>query len=168
MLATGWEADVEDEKTEGKKGDMESEMPKFTEKALSTLTLVKLRSICKKYHIKQGGKKGQFVENIFQRSETLYKKSKDVDKLLHYLQGKFLPNSAPLHNFYKEYFNLVDKANKHWYRVEKHHSHQKWECKLLLAMLRIAVMDSWVYVTKLEPQKWVPWRVTLSKKLMDI
>jgi len=123
-------------------------MPKFTKKALSTLTLVELRSICKRYHIKQSGKKVQFMENIFQCSKTLYKNSRDVNKLLHYLQYKFLPDLAPLHDFYKEYFNLVNKANKHWYCVKEHHSYQKWECKLLLAMLCVAVMDSWVYVTK--------------------
>jgi len=147
---------------------MEAGMPKFTEEALFALSSVELRSIYKRYHIKQGGKKVQFVENIFQCSKTLHKNSGDVNKLLCYFQCKFLPDPAPLHDFYKKYFNLVDKANKCWYHVEEHHSHQQWECKLLLAILCVAIMDSWVYVTKLEPQKWIPWRVNLSKKLMGI
>jgi len=56
-LATKWERDIKDNEEEKTKGNLDSKISRFTEKALYNLTLVDLRSICKKYHIKQGGKK---------------------------------------------------------------------------------------------------------------
>ena len=71
----------------------------------------------------------------------------------HYLKTSFLSDSALLHDFYKEYFNLVDLANHCWYYVEEHHRHQRWEAKMVLAMLRTAVANTWVYAIKLEYQE---------------
>mgnify|MGYP002395195289 CR=1 FL=1 len=56
-MATKWERDIKDNEEEKTKGNLDSKISRFTEKALYNLTLVDLRSICKKYHIKQGGKK---------------------------------------------------------------------------------------------------------------
>lgn len=170
LLCTGWEGDTEegDDMEEEQEAKASPEMPRFTREALRDLTVAEMRDICKHYNIKQGGLKEQFVENIFQRSETLHKHSGDVARLQHYIQKKFLLDSAPIHDFYKEYFNLVDLADRRWYSVEEHHAHQKWERKMLLAMLRTATANAWVYVTKLEYQKWLPWRESLSEKLMGI
>jgi hypothetical protein len=169
LLSTGWAAATEeDEPSEEEEVDLDSEMPRFTREALYDLTVAELRDICRRYNIKQGGKKDQFVDNIFQRSETLHQHSGEVERLQHYIKTKFLPDGAPLHDFYKEYFNLVDLADRRWYSVEEHHSHQKWKCKMLLAMLCTAAANSWVYVTKLEYQKWLPWRRELSEKLMGV
>lgn len=170
LLCTGWEVDTEEGDHLGEEEEEvpDSGMPRFTREALHDLTVAELRNICKTHNIKQGGRKAQFVENIFQRSETLHKRSGDVEKLQDYIHTKFLPDEAPIHDFYKEYFNLVDLADCRWYSVEEHHAHQKWECKMALAMLHTAAANSWVYVTKLEHQKWLPWRTELSKKLMGI
>ena len=132
------------------------------------MTVNKLRTICKTYNIRQVKKKAQFVENIFQRSEYLYKHSSALDKLQNYIQKQYLNDPAEIHDLYKDYFNLVDLADRHWYSVEEHHRHQKWQCKMVLAMLHTAVANSWVYASKVKYAEWMDWRVKLYKELKEV
>ena len=87
--------------------------------------------------------------------------------LEHQLFHQFVADPAPLHDFYREYFNLVDLADGHWYSVEEHHSHRRWECKMLLAILRSAVANTWVYAVNSSYESWKDRRKTLIKKLIQ-
>jgi hypothetical protein len=76
------------------------------------------------------------------------------------------PDPAIIHNFYRAYFNLVDIADRYWNEVEEHHHHQNWKSKVLLMMLRFAVLNLWVYVTRTEYQEWKELRNKLAKEMI--
>lgn len=169
LLSTGFKAIAVDqiEAEDEPEKEKESDMPRFTREALQSLTVDKLKTLCKTYNIRQGKKKVQFVENIFQRSEIIHKHSSALDKLHNSVQSDYLNDPAEIHDLYKEYFNLVDLADRRWYSVEEHHRHQKWQCKMVLSMLRTAVANCWVYASKMEYAEWLDWRVNLYKELMS-
>jgi hypothetical protein len=141
-------------------------MPKFTKDTLSKMTVKELHDICKKYHIKVGKAKAGYVHNIVQRSDTLHKDSDLVESLQRSLHDQYMADPAPLHDFYKDNFNFVDLADRRWYSVEEHHQHQRWQTKMILAILRTAVSNTWVYATKFEYQPWLSWRTALSLELL--
>jgi hypothetical protein len=156
LLSTGWEGEQKAlEDGSDSEGEKEAEqhpevMPRFTKEVLGKMTIEKLRGICQAYKIKQGKKKEQYVQNIFLRSETLHMRAGQVESLLQAVKSEFLPDPAPLHDFYRDYFNLVDLADRRWYSVEEHHKHHRWQSKMILSILRIATANTWVYVIKSE------------------
>lgn len=168
LLASGWNSVEQEESEATQEVATISSMPLFTREELMKLKVAKLREICKLYNIKQGKRKEGFVDNIFQRSESVHHHSHQVDAIYRSISSNFIKDPAPLHNFYKEWFNLVDLADKRWYSVEETHAHQRWETKMIIAILRLAVLDCWVYVTKSRYQKWKSWRISLLKELIVI
>jgi len=168
ILASGWTATVRPESNAAATSANTPTMPHYTAEALGKLKVVELRQICKKYGIKQGKKKANFVEIIAQRSATVHQHASKVERLQSTLKTRNLPDPAPLHNFYREYFNLVDLADRRWYTVEEHHKHQRWQTKMALAILRDATMNAWVYAINLEYADWLSWRETLSLELMSL
>lgn len=142
------------------------EMPIFTREALIKMTVEELRGICKTYNIRQGKKKEGFVNNIATRSETFHQHVHQVDRLQQSLKTDFLADPAPLHDFYKDHFNLVDLADRRWYSVEECHQHHKWQTKVIISMLRTAVMNSWVYASKIKYAMWLSWREQLFQQLL--
>ena len=84
------------------------------------------------------------------------------------LLQKYKKNPAPAHVFYKDWFNLVDLVDRRWYSVEEHHQHQSWKTKMIIAMMRFAVINAWVYNQPIEYQKWEQWREEIAKELMKL
>lgn len=83
-------------------------MPVFTKDTLQKMTVEELRKICKKYKIKVGKAKAGYVDNIMKRSDTLHTNSNQVATLQTSLSQEYLSDPAPLHDFYRDHFNLVD------------------------------------------------------------
>jgi hypothetical protein len=61
---------------------------------------------------------------------------------------------------------LVDIADRYWNEVEEHHHHQNWKSKVLLMMLRFALLNLWVYVARTEYQEWKEFRNKLAKEMI--
>ena len=108
------------------------------------------------------------MENIFRRSETLHRNAHQVDHIFRTISSTAISDPAPIHDQYKEWFNLVDLADERWYKVEETHGHQKWETKMILGILCYAVMNTWVYVTNSNYMKWEKWRKALVKELVAL
>jgi hypothetical protein len=45
---------------------------------------------------------------------------------------------------------LVDLADRKWYEVEVHHGNHSWKYKMILRILRFAVLRSWIYSTRVQ------------------
>lgn len=144
------------------------EMPLFNEEELYNMTVEDLKGICKKYNIKMGKAKASYVANIMKCSETLHGDMSKVLALQRSFQNTSLADPAPIHEFYRDNFNLVDLADRHWYSVEDRHHHHQWKTKMILAILCDAIMNLWVYASKMEYHSWLPWRITLAKTLMQL
>lgn len=151
------------------KSDMDTvstNMPAFTEAELEKMKVAELRGICKKYNIKQGKRKAEYIQHIVCRSATVHQQLSDVQQLCSSLSSSSLTDPAPPHDFCGDWFNLVDLADRKWYSVEDHHAHQEWKCKLILAILRFATINAWVQEASLNFAEWKSWRDTLASQLM--
>ena len=82
-------------------------------------------------------------------------------------ESLFLDDPSPIHQFYGEYFNLVDLADSYWYKVEDSHKNYSWKMsKLLLGNMRFAMLNAWVmsnHVNKYE--EWLTFRANLATEV---
>lgn len=141
-------------------------MPVFQLDALQAMKVDQLKKICKEYNIRYGKKKDQLVQNIYNRSATMHQDVTAVERMMTSIQTTSLADPAPLHNCYKQWFNLVDLVDRRWYAVEEHHGRHQWKTKMLLALLRMAVYNSWVYWNTFYPRDWLYYRQQLAQRLM--
>jgi hypothetical protein len=145
---------------------LSTDIPIFTDEALGSCTVEDLKGICKKYNIKYGKKKADYVTNIVTRSNTVHQDRSEVEKLVSSILATSLLDPAPAHIFYRENFNPIDLADGYWYACEEKHAKRNWKTKMLLAMLRFAVMNAWVASTRNVWYQWLPWRGMVAKQLM--
>ena len=145
-----------------------SSMPSFSPTALRALSVEQLREICRTYNIKQGKKKEDFVQTISARSATVHTQRSAVEKVLEDIRQPPTPDPSPFHDLYRESFNLVDLLDRRWYSVEEHHGHQSWKGKMILAILRFAMINTWTYCVNFEFENWLEWRENVFQSLMGI
>jgi hypothetical protein len=141
-------------------------MPVFTEAMLQKMKAVQLKEICRKYNIKQGKNKATMIHNIVTRSNTIHTQAHDIESLEKAIASQWLSDPAPLHNFYRSWFNLIDLVDKKWYSVEQHHQIQNWKSKIIQSILRLAVMNAWVFFTQSQFTKWKEFRLILAAACM--
>jgi len=60
-----------------------------------------------------------FKKNLT-HSQMTYEKKSEIDP-------------APLHDFYRTWFGIVDKADRYWYDVAEHHRNERWKYKFLIS-----------------------------------
>ena len=106
------------------------------------------------------------MTNILERVNTLHKKGSELTELIKYVDIKWLSDPAPAQDFYGTFFNFVDLADRYWYQVEDHHHNQHWKCKMLLSILRYAIVNTWVYATNSNYMNWKDFRKTLAKAMI--
>lgn len=120
----------------------------------------------KRINIRTGRTKVDTIQNILRRSNSLHQNADEVEKLIKSVETHWNSNSSPVHEFYREWFNLVDLSDRRWYSVEEHHSIHHWETKMLFAILRNATINSWVHSITEEYSKWREWRQMAYRNLM--
>jgi len=108
------------------------------------------------------------VDNIKERSKIVHEKGNQLETLKNSFSTDNLADPAPLHEFYQDYFNLVDLVDRYWCEVEEHHHHKQGQTKMILAILRNAVINSWVYGNKSKFETWISWQNTLAEQLLKI
>lgn len=103
---------------------------------------------------------------IVLRSDTIYKHQTQLSNLIKDIKVKYMLNEAPLHQYYKNTFNLVDLADRYWYKVADSHHNYSWKSKMLYALLRFAMINFWAYANKFTGERWTLFRLTLARTLM--
>ena len=83
------------------------------------------------------------------------------------MEKNFLPDPAPLHNIYREYFNLVDLADRYWYSVQETHPNICWKSKLLLGNMRFGILNAWVLSVGVNYEEWKEFRANLARVLIS-
>ena len=56
----------------------------------------------------------------------MHKDQTTLQKVVKYAKSTYFPHSAPLHQFYKNWFNLVDLADRYYYKEQQ----TQWESTL--------------------------------------
>jgi hypothetical protein len=78
-------------------------------------------------------------------------------------KGRAEPNMV-----YKSWFNLVDINNRLYQSVTEHHGWHNWRGKMLSMLLRVAVIDAWVFAVQIKGTPWLKWRKQLALELIKI
>jgi hypothetical protein len=143
-----------------------ADMPAFTEDALKLMKVDELANICRKWQIPPGKTKVARIANILARSAIIHQQRNQLEELERYIKTKFSVAPGPPHAYYLSQFNLIDLANRKWNAVEEHHQNHHWKSKMILMILRFAVLNSWVYATKISLTKWKQWRFALAQEML--
>lgn len=143
-------------------------MPIYERGPLTQLTVAQLREICAKENIKRGKTKAALIDNILARSATVHQEYERVESIKRRVLTDHLPIPGPAHQFYRAFFNLIDLADKKWNAVADHHGNQHWKSKMLLAILRFALLNAWTYATKIKYSSWLDWRRELALSILGL
>lgn len=144
-----------------------STMPVYEEDTLAKMTVAQLRGICLKENIRCGKKQQEYINNILTRYATVhvnFGKESAVQKII---TSKWRPAPSPMHQLYRDFFNLVDLADRKWNSVEEHHGNWNWKSKIILSILRFAVLNAWTYSTKMNYAEWKDWRLKAAISMMN-
>lgn len=74
---------------------------------------------------------------------------------------------APLHDVYREWFNLVDLTNGYWYKMWDRHANQKWKSKFLLSIMKYFVINTWTWTSTQRYESWLDFRTNLAAELVQ-
>src|SRR5947209_291987 len=91
-----------------------------------------------------GKKKEDYVTRVLARIETVHRNLTMVQRVVKFVEKKQFPDPAPLHDFYRAHFNLVDLTDRYWYKVQENHGNWKWRSKMLFSIMRFAMINVWV------------------------
>ncbi len=78
-----------------------------------------------------------------------------VESIKNYLKTNQFADSAPLYNFYKEWFNLVDLTDRLWYAVEENHGNWRWRSKLFFEIMKYFIISVWSRFVAYEWKEWI-------------
>jgi len=109
----GWNAQTRAVPTTSTNGDT-SQMLIMHELDLYNKTVADLRAICNQYNIRTGKSKKDYVETILKHSNTM---NHNLNIVKAVLSTTNLADPAPMHVFYRDYFNLIDLIDRRWYAV---------------------------------------------------
>ncbi len=154
-------------------------MPFYSQETLSRMKIIDLQEICRTYGIRQGitfeymtellgKKKADYVEHIWARVSTLYQNKNTVEAIKQHLQMVRIGDPAPLHSFYRDWFNLVDLADRLWYAVEENHGTWSWKFKAALSIMKYFMINVWSRSILEEWQDWKDFRANLAVQLVQV
>jgi hypothetical protein len=116
--------------------------------------------------IVEGKKKEEFVEKIMKRVHVTYFQHSALVQAQHYMEYEWFEDPAPVHILYRECFNLVDLADRYWYKAAESHGNPKWKGKMAYAILKMFVINTWSIYCQHEYQEWLQYRRNLAFKLI--
>lgn len=114
----------------------------------------------------KGKNKESYITNILNRVKTMYEKIELVNQVERYMKNQYFNGISPIHQTYVTRFNAVDMGD-HWYaQVDDHHRVYEWHSKMLTAILRLGMVNVWVYHCQKKYNDWVDFRRELGKQMI--
>jgi hypothetical protein len=99
------------------------------------------------------------------RVETIHKEKSFIEKIMDHVNKPSISDPAPIHVFYHNHFNLVDLADRYWYKVADSHGYWNWKTKFLFAIMKYFMINVWVISIQEEYQDWITFRKNLACNL---
>jgi hypothetical protein len=116
--------------------------------------------------INTGKKKEDYIKRILNRVETLYNNSGPVEQVQQFIKTKSYASDSKIHKCYVSRFNTVDLGDRFYAKVDDHHRIMDWHSKMLYAILKLGVVDCYVYYIKRDYQDWIDFRRQLGVQLL--
>lgn len=98
--------------------------------------------------------------------DAVHAERNQIEKTLHFVENTHFPGIAPVNDFYKKHFNLVDLANRQWYSFNESHGNHNWRSKLLIAIMRYFIANVWVLHLPVECETIEEFRHSLACDLV--
>jgi len=118
--------------------------------------------------VRTATRKSDIIANILSKVRLQHAVFSDEQQMRRALSGQAFKGNGPLHESYKDNFNLVDLIDRQWNAVEEHHHHQDWRTKYLLFVLRFAVYNAMVHSKVAFGKEWLQYRTDIAKALMAL
>ena len=158
-------------------------MPEYARETLIKMPVrikgaeVSLTDICVKYNISKGkfhwiklklsGKiKESYVTIILQRVEHVYKNRGELEQVQRYVKNEYHTGAAPLHELYVSRFNAVDLGDRYYAKVNDGHRIHDWHSKMLYAILKLGMVNAYIYQSQHEYHDWIDFRRNLAIQLL--
>ena len=126
----------------------------------------KLRKISSNYNLEQKKYKNELINTIYNFSLESNRNHDKSKYLLNLLNSDSLLDKSYLHHFYKKNFNTIDLFDSLFYKVEYNHHFMNWRFKLIKSILKIVVINSWIYYYDKKPLDLLLFREELAKELL--
>jgi hypothetical protein len=114
-----------------------------------------------------GKKKSDYVAKIMSRVKTVHSSNSMIETSMKIIKSTGFIDPAPIHQFYHNWFNLVDIADKYWYQVADYHGNRKWKSKMLYSIMCHFTLNVWCLSISKHPMLWKDFRKTLSTELIE-
>lgn len=101
------------------------------------------------------------------RVDSVHTKTSSIAELDKKLDDFWLIDPAPFHEHYKLHFNLIDLADRYWYKAYEGHRNLHWRSKMLFGLMRLVTINVWGFVTGVKYHKWQDFRIKLAQELME-
>lgn len=85
--------------------------------------------------------KTNLICKIVERFDTLTVNFDQVLSLDNHMNTPGNKSNSCFHNFYHSHFSLVDAVSKYWYQYEEHHKYLHWQNKIVITLLRYAMIN---------------------------
>lgn len=107
------------------------------------------------------------IEKIMTSVDITYAQQSILEELGHYFESKYIENEGILHDFYKFQFNGVDLFNRLFNRVNEKHQNNEWRSKFTLNMLRVGVINLFIYDIFDKNISFFKWRESLEDMMIS-
>jgi hypothetical protein len=143
----------------------EKEIKNYSRERLNAKTVEKLKRITKKWRIKAGKTKDEYIELILKRVNTVHGDKSVLEQMNDHLVEKIWSKPAKIQDLYVANFNLVDVANKYWYMTDDKHPKRNWRIRFVLALLRFAIINAFTISAKPRNMTFVEFHKAMAVEL---
>ena len=106
----------------------------------------------------KGKKKEDYIQNITNRANTIYSNITELNQVERFIKTNYFSGTSEIHKTYVTRFNAIDMADRWLGEVDSHHRTYNWKTKMLVMILRIGILNSWIYHVQIQYQDWIDFR----------
>jgi hypothetical protein len=101
------------------------------------------------------------------RVNTVHQNYSAVQEVKDYILKRGNTSDSLVHRDYSELFNVVDLANRRFYKVNDHHRIENWKSKILLSAIRMGIFNCWSRWSVGTRESWKLFRENLAEELVN-
>ena len=97
----------------------------------------------------------------------MYQNADKVTQVQNYVKTQYYSSESPIHNLYLTCFNAVDLGDRYYAKVDDGHTKLDWHQKMIYALLKLGIVNSYIFFIHKEWCDWIDFRRKLGKKLIN-
>jgi hypothetical protein len=134
---------------------------------LCHIIFAKVRFIEDSIKFLKGKNKSDLVSNILKRVASSHNVSPAIFIAKNILKTDGFDDPAPMHDFYRQWFNLIDLGDNKWYKTADHHGFHAWKSKMLFSTMCHFMCNVYTLVASKNYETWINFRADLAKDLVN-